>query len=43
MNQIANISPKAEGKIIGRIGGNLPDVFLARKEEIEGYRFYTFT
>jgi len=40
MNQIANISLKAEGKIIGRIGGNLPDVFLARKEEIEGYRFY---
>ena len=40
MNQIAKISPKAEDKIIGRIGGNIPDVFLARKEDIEAYRFY---
>ena len=40
MNQIAKISPKAEDKIIGRIGGNIPAVFLARKEDIEAYRFY---
>lgn len=31
---------QAEDEIIGRIGGNIPDVFLARKEEIEAYRFY---
>ena len=40
MNKIAKITSQAEDKIIGRIGGNVPDVFLARKEEIEAYRFY---
>ena len=40
MNKIAKITSQTEDKIIGRIGGNIPDVFLARKEEIEAYCFY---
>jgi len=40
MNLIASIGKSAENKTVGRIGGNLPCLFLDRESEIEGYRFY---
>jgi len=40
MNLIATICEKERNKTVGRIGGNLPCLFLDRESEIEGYRFY---
>lgn len=40
MNLIAGIRQREKSKIIGRVGGNVPYVFMDRKKEIEEYRFY---
>ena len=40
MNLIATIREKERNKTVGRIGGNIPCLFLDRESEIEGYQFY---
>jgi hypothetical protein len=36
---VAKIS-QVGGNIIGRIGGNIPQYFIDKKENIRGYNFY---
>lgn len=40
MYLVAKISQEKEENIIGRIGGNIPEYFLNKKDDIRGYNFY---
>lgn len=39
-NLISKISIFSDGNVIGRIGGNIPELFLDKLDEIQGYKFY---
>lgn len=39
-NLFSKISIFSDGNVIGRIGGNIPELFLDKLDEIQGYKFY---
>lgn len=39
-NLNAKISIFSDGNVIGRIGGNIPEFFLEKLDDIQGYKFY---
>ncbi|WP_320708537.1 hypothetical protein [Enterobacter cloacae] len=39
-NLDAKISIFSDGDVIGRIGGNIPEFFLNKSDDIQGYKFY---
>ncbi|ECQ6566630.1 hypothetical protein FZU01_22710 [Salmonella enterica subsp. enterica] len=40
LRKIAKISNEKNGNIVGRIGGNIPQVLLERSGDLDGYNFY---
>lgn len=39
-NLISKISIFSDSNVIGRIGGNIPELFLDKLDDIQGYKFY---
>lgn len=39
-NLISKISIFSDGEVIGRIGGNISELFLDKLDNIQGYKFY---